>query len=115
MGAWISYGLGSLNENLPTFVVLPDARGFAPNGPANWSAGLPARRAPGHDGPRRHAEPDLRSVSASKRGYITPESETERAELCSAQLNREHRGARARATRAWTRASPPTNWPPSCS
>jgi hypothetical protein len=43
MGAWISYGLGTLNENLPTFVVLPDMRGFAPNGPGNWSAGfLPA-------------------------------------------------------------------------
>jgi hypothetical protein len=43
MGAWVSYGLGSLNENLPAFVVLPDARGFAPNGPSNWSAGfLPA-------------------------------------------------------------------------
>jgi hypothetical protein len=43
MGAWISYGLGSLNRNLPTFVVLPDSRGFAPNGPANWSAAfLPA-------------------------------------------------------------------------
>jgi hypothetical protein len=43
MGAWVSYGLGSLSHNLPTFVVLPDARGFAPNGPANWSAGfLPA-------------------------------------------------------------------------
>ena len=35
--------LGSLSQNLPTFVVLPDSRGFAPNGPANWSAGfLPA-------------------------------------------------------------------------
>ena len=43
MGAWVSYGLGGMVENLPTFVVLPDARGFAPNGPANWSAGfLPA-------------------------------------------------------------------------
>src|SRR5262245_13637617 len=42
-GAWVSHGLGSLNDNLPTFVVLPDSRGFAPNGPANWSAGfLPA-------------------------------------------------------------------------
>src|SRR5436309_11955068 len=38
MGAWISYGLGSLTENLPTFVVLPDLRGFAPNGPANCSS-----------------------------------------------------------------------------
>jgi hypothetical protein len=43
VGAWISYGIGSLNQNLPAFVVLPDSRGFAPNGPANWSAGfLPA-------------------------------------------------------------------------
>src|SRR5205807_1559251 len=43
MGAWVSYGLGSLGDNLPAFVVLPDSRGFAPNGPANWSAGfLPA-------------------------------------------------------------------------
>ncbi|WP_339688342.1 DUF1501 domain-containing protein [Gimesia maris] len=43
MGAWISYGLGSMTDNLPTFVVLPDPRGFAPNGAANWSAGfLPA-------------------------------------------------------------------------
>ncbi|HWE38762.1 MAG TPA: DUF1501 domain-containing protein [Isosphaeraceae bacterium] len=43
MGAWVAYGLGSSNENLPTFVVLPDARGFAPNGPANWGSGfLPA-------------------------------------------------------------------------
>ncbi len=42
-GAWVSYGLGSLNENLPTFVVLPDHRGFASNGPKNWdSAFLPA-------------------------------------------------------------------------
>ena len=43
MGAWVSYALGSLNENLPTFVVLPDHRGFASNGPKNWGAGfLPA-------------------------------------------------------------------------
>ncbi|MCC9609441.1 DUF1501 domain-containing protein [Blastopirellula sp. JC732] len=43
MGAWISYGLGSINDNLPTFVVLPDHRGFASNGPKNWgSAFLPA-------------------------------------------------------------------------
>ena len=38
MGAWISYGLGSLTDNLPTFVVLPDHRGFASNGPKNWSS-----------------------------------------------------------------------------
>lgn len=43
MGCWVSYGLGSMNENLPTFVVLPDHRGFGSNGPKNWgSAFLPA-------------------------------------------------------------------------
>ena len=29
MGSGWSYALGSLNENLPTFVVLPDHRGYA--------------------------------------------------------------------------------------
>lgn len=43
MGSWVSYALGSVNDNLPTFVVLPDHRGFASNGPKNWgSAFLPA-------------------------------------------------------------------------
>ena len=43
MGTWVSYGLGSMNDNLPTFVVLPDRRGYASNGPKNWGAGfLPA-------------------------------------------------------------------------
>lgn len=42
-GAWVSYGLGSLNQDLPAFVVLPDSRGVPPNGPANWGSGfLPA-------------------------------------------------------------------------
>ncbi|MFN6050994.1 MAG: DUF1501 domain-containing protein, partial [Planctomycetia bacterium] len=44
MGCWVSYGLGSMNQNLPTFVVLPDHRGFASNGPKNWdSAFLPTQ------------------------------------------------------------------------
>jgi hypothetical protein len=43
MGAWLSYGLGAANENLPTFVVLPDPRGLPAGGSINWTAGfLPA-------------------------------------------------------------------------
>lgn len=37
-GSWISYALGSENENLPSYVVLPDHRGFASNGVKNWSS-----------------------------------------------------------------------------
>jgi hypothetical protein len=43
-GAWVSYALGSMNDNLPTYVAIPDIRGEPPNGKANWSHGfLPAR------------------------------------------------------------------------
>src|SRR5712691_8324889 len=39
-GAWISYGLGSLTDNLPAFVVLPDARGLPYNNAGNFSSGF---------------------------------------------------------------------------
>ncbi|MCC6881407.1 MAG: DUF1501 domain-containing protein [Verrucomicrobiales bacterium] len=43
MGAWVTYGLGSLSDDLPAFVVLPDPRGLPPGGVINWGAGfLPA-------------------------------------------------------------------------
>ena len=43
MGAWLSYGLGSENQDLPTFVVLPDPRGLPAGGSINWTSGfLPA-------------------------------------------------------------------------
>jgi hypothetical protein len=44
LGGWLSFGLGSLTDDLPAFVVLPDGRG-EPNGAAsNWTNGfLPAR------------------------------------------------------------------------
>ena len=42
-GAWASYALGSMNENLPAYVAIPDVRGIPPSGPANWTNGfLPA-------------------------------------------------------------------------
>ena len=44
MGAWLSYGLGSESDDLPAFVVIPDAREFPAGGSINWSNGfLPAR------------------------------------------------------------------------
>ncbi len=43
MGSWISYGLGSETDELPSYVVLPDARGLPAGGTINWSNGfLPA-------------------------------------------------------------------------
>src|SRR4029079_587840 len=43
-GSWLTYGLGTINQNLPAFVVLPDPGGLPINGTLNWSAGwLPAQ------------------------------------------------------------------------
>ncbi len=43
LGAWISYGLGKLTDELPTFVVLPDPKGLPYNQKGPFSAGfLPA-------------------------------------------------------------------------
>lgn len=43
LGAWISYGLGNLTDEFPTFVVLPDAKGLPYNQRATFSCGfLPA-------------------------------------------------------------------------
>lgn len=42
VGAWVTYGLGSENENLPGFIVLPELA-YPQGGAANWSNGfLPA-------------------------------------------------------------------------
>ncbi|QDU60139.1 hypothetical protein Pan216_09760 [Planctomycetes bacterium Pan216] len=40
LGSWVSYGLGSENENLPSFVVMQDNRSQVVNGPRNWGAGF---------------------------------------------------------------------------
>lgn len=38
-GAWVTYGLGSVNQNLPGFVVLQNSRG-SKGGAGNWGAGF---------------------------------------------------------------------------
>jgi len=89
MGAWISYALGTLNENLPTFVVIPDSRGFPYNNKGNFSSGfLPVV----HQGTiikPSAPEPisDLFPPKSAK--YITPSSEQEGRALLD-RLNRKH-------------------------
>ena len=43
VGSWITYGLGSENQDLPGFIVFTDHRGGPINGPPNWGNGyMPA-------------------------------------------------------------------------
>ncbi|MEX2580666.1 MAG: DUF1501 domain-containing protein [Verrucomicrobiales bacterium] len=91
-GSWVSYALGTENENLPSFVVLPDHRGLASNGTKNWSpAFLPARHQgtvirPGNPKP-------IADLFPPEDGFITPEND--RAGLDAlAKLNSLHAAAR---------------------
>jgi hypothetical protein len=89
MGAWISYALGSLSENLPTFVVLPDPKGLPYNAKGNFTAGfLPVT----HAGTVINAgapTPITDLLPPATARYITPESERDGLALLR-QLNREH-------------------------
>lgn len=40
MGSGIDYGLGTINQNLPRYVVMLDQRGGPISGEANWSSGF---------------------------------------------------------------------------
>jgi hypothetical protein len=40
LGSWVSYGLGTENTNLPSFVVMQDTQSSVVNGPRNWSSGF---------------------------------------------------------------------------
>ena len=40
MGSWISYGLGSESDDLPTYVVIPDIRGMPSGGAIQWTNGF---------------------------------------------------------------------------
>lgn len=89
LGAWISYALGSLSDDLPEFVVLPDARGLPYNQKANFSAGfLPAR----HQGTVVNAGssqpvPDL--FADSQYAFATGEADADTVSLLQ-QINRRH-------------------------
>jgi Protein of unknown function (DUF1501) len=89
LGSWLSYGLGSLGDNLPTFVVLPDPRGLPYNATGNFTAGfLPMA----HQGTIIRAAaprpvPDLFPPASA--GYITAESQRDGLALL-AKINRRH-------------------------
>ena len=43
LGSWVNYGLGSMNQNLPGYVVMLDQTGGPISGAKNWSSGyMPA-------------------------------------------------------------------------
>jgi len=102
LGAWTSYALGNLTEDLPTFVVLPDAKGLPYNQRGPFSSGfLPAV----HQGTvinavGNNSVPDL---FANKRfGFANPTAERDGLALLR-QINEDHAATRADDSRLESR------------
>jgi len=93
LGAWISYALGNLTEDLPTFIALPDAKGLPYNQRGPFSAGfLPAV----HQGTvinasANNAVPDL--FARDTFPFVTRQTDRAGLDLLS-KINRQHASER---------------------
>ena len=89
LGSWINYGLGTLNQNLPGFVVMLDPRGGPISGAKNWSSGYM---------PATYQATVMRSrgkpiLDLTPPGGLSPEMQREMLDSLGA-YNREHYRAR---------------------
>jgi hypothetical protein len=102
LGAWLSYGLGKLTDNLPTFVVLPDGRGLPYNQTGNFGSGfLPvAHQGTVLDAAANPPVADL--VPSPKTGFVTPDADRDGHKLL-AWMNRRHAEVRPGDTRLESR------------
>jgi hypothetical protein len=103
LGSWVNYGLGTENENLPGFFVLPELS-YPQGGPANWGNGfLPAQfqatalrpqgspilnLQPPEGITKRHQRANLDLLAKLNRGHLQdhPQSELLEARLDSYEL-----------------------------
>lgn len=85
MGSWVSYGLGCETDELPSYVVLPDARGYPAGGTINWSNGfLPAE----HQGVSfQTAGPVIHDLVPARE---TSKSREEASRRLLAEMNEQH-------------------------
>ena len=109
MGAWVSYALGTENQDLPAYVAIPDPRGDPQQGPANWTNGfLPAV----YQGTAFNAEPADQPPGAA--GDDRTRRRCGGPRLPPAAQRRAPAAATP-ATPSSRPGSPPTSWPAGCS
>jgi len=85
IGSWLTYGLGTENQNLPGYVVMYDPRGGPIGGPQNWGSGFL---------PSSYQATPLRSsgtpiINLEKQRGINDEQQRAQLDLL-AKLNQEH-------------------------
>jgi hypothetical protein len=112
LGAWTSYALGNLTDNLPTFVVLPDGRGLPYNERGTFSSGfLP----PIHQGTviKANSKSPVPHLFANEQ-FSFATSESEREGLSLLKKSTSPTLPNTLKIRALSPASALTNSPPKC-
>ena len=93
MGSWVTFGLGTENQNLPGFVVLPDPRGFPMNGPINWGAGFFPAAYQGTALATRASVPPIHNLFPQSDGRMSQDAEYDTLRFLQT-LNAEHAAQR---------------------
>jgi hypothetical protein len=83
-----------MNENLPTFVVLPDHRGLASNGTKNWDSAFLSSQHQGVAVYPGTANPIADLHPAAQAGFVTAEATAAGIDVLG-RLNRQHAASRA--------------------
>lgn len=89
LGAWVNYGLGSANHDLPGFVVIKDSEGTVVNGVRNWGSGfMPAV----HQGVEFGSDAQPIKYLTPPKG-VSAEQQRDKLDLL-AELNRDYNATR---------------------
>ena len=112
MGSWVTYGLGTENQNLPGFIAMCPG-GYPIQESQNWQAGFLPGVYQGTYIDTQHTDiekliENIRNNSAVARRAAA------RSSTCSQQLNRQHQQKRAAGRRSSKRASSRSSWPTAC-
>jgi hypothetical protein len=89
LGAWVSYALGRLTDDLPAFIALPDSRGLPYNQKGNFGAGFLHLAHQGTVIDAAAPEPVAFLRAPSRAKFITPEAGREGLDLLG-RINRGH-------------------------
>jgi hypothetical protein len=91
MGSWVTYGLGTENQNLPGFIAMCPG-GYPIKGPENWRSAFLPGAFQGTYIDSRHTELE-KLIQNIKNHSVTPQEQRAQLDLLS-QLNRRHAEAR---------------------
>lgn len=98
MGAWVSYALGTIRDELPAFVVMPDPRGLPYNNQGNFTSGFLPVQYTGTIIKTHSKQPINDLMPPAEAKFISQESESDGRELLR-QINRTHLAANPGDTR----------------